>query len=59
MKYAEAGRLKHILKMHIPHVLAIDSLVFMFVNFVNLFTITSIKIYEELMLVYFQLMSFS
>lgn len=43
----------------IPHVLAIGSLIFMFVNFVILFTITSIQIHEELMLANFQLMYFS
>lgn len=56
MKYAEAGRLKHMLKMLYIVCLPLTALLFTSVNFVFLFTITSIQIYEEeLMHVSFQL----
>lgn len=60
MKYAEAGRLKHVLKMLYIICLPLTALIFMSLNFVILFTITSIQIYEEeLICVYFQLMYYS
>lgn len=60
MKYAEAGGLKHTLKLLYIKCLPLTALIFKSVHFVISFTITSIQIYEgELMHVYFQLMYYS